>query len=334
LLERIGLATLFACGVALLAVGVLLRHGRPALSLVELLLSVGIVAGGIWGFVSRPTVFQAALEIDRQTDSAELFSSAFIAYRAVDFPGNIWARAVVASAEKRCQAASMATIKLRRYGGREWGGILLAVALVFTLALLGPAPVHLLDRDMASANKAKSINADSLDSPQVKFIGSSENRPIVLPDPDDLSPNSFGQDQTTAADPSQEKPGDTRQSDAQASAAASTNGEGHGAARTHSPSNPANSQLTPHATESSKPASDKGTATANGAGSSTAVEKSTAESQNGMGAAANSHQATQSPEPWMSSNWPAQIKAAQKAIDGGRVPADYRELVRHYFSSP
>jgi len=332
-LEHVASAILFTCAIAVLVAGILLWHGRSAVVVVELLFGLGIVAGAIWGIISRPTLFQAALEIDRQTDAAELFSSALLAVERSDLSSNVWARAVIATAEQHCYAASMGDIRLRRYGGREWGGISLAIALVFTLVLLGPAPVQSRDQDTTIAARSKSKNDDASNPDQAKFISSSDNRPIVLPDPDDLSPNSSGNTQTTIADPAQGKPGDVNPSDAQSSIASSEAGKSGGKATTHSPPNSAKSPLSEHATASAKPPSDNATATAEGAGSSSPSEKSAKDSPNtAMLTAGGSNPPTPPPAPWKSANWPAQIDRAQKAIDGGRVPAAYRDLVRDYFS--
>jgi hypothetical protein len=332
LLERIGLTILVACGISIVTAAISLQHSRPALSLVEILLAIGFISGAVWGIVRRPTVFQAALEVDRQTNSAELFSSALIVSQTADFRANAWSGAVVAAAEQRRRDASMSKISLARFGARAWGGIVLALTLVFALVMLGPAQSHDQGMDVAVANRAKSSTADRPEAQSANSIALAINRPIILPDPDDLNPNSFGQNQTSSPDPSNAKPAAADPSDAQ-TAKPSSDGNGGKTARTKPPANSAKAQLTEHAPGALASPSNNPGPTAAGSGSSPGSTPP-AQPSNATGDNATASQAVQPsrPLPWDAANWPAQVELAHKAIDAGGVPAGYRDLIRDYFS--
>ncbi|HWE04201.1 MAG TPA: hypothetical protein VG326_17475 [Tepidisphaeraceae bacterium] len=333
LFEHVGLTILFASALASIATVILLWHDRPARSIDAIIAAIAIVAGGVWGIASRPTVFQAALEIDRQTDSAELFSSAWLACRA-DFSGDPWAGAVVASASDRCRADAIAAVNLRRYGARMWGGVALAVALVVTLVMLGPAPVHPPQADAAAIHASKSAKDGlSADGRQAIWLASADNRPIILADPDDLSANSSGPSQTTADKQSPGKTGDVEKLEAHASSAASSDGQGGKSARTNAPSASSRSRLAEHASGSHTSGPDHVAATANGVGLSSPSQSAVGGSAGAATlSAGNATQLLRAPPPWKGAEWPIRMERARQALDGGHVPAGYRDLIRDYFS--
>src|SRR5207247_1177225 len=97
---------------------------------------LGAIIGLTWGLARRPRLIDAAMTADRQLQLADLLATALAVGSDVD----PWARAVVAVADQRCRSLSPDAVVLRRFGGRAWGGIGLATALVLTIGALSSAP--------------------------------------------------------------------------------------------------------------------------------------------------------------------------------------------------
>jgi hypothetical protein len=333
LAERIGLAILIACGPALLAAAWLLWHGQPALIVVEVLMASGFIAGVAWAIVRRPTPLAAALEADRQMRLAELLSSAWLSWRAEAYQRDGWAAALLAEADSRSATFAVSSLTLRRFGGRTWGAVALAVSLVMTLALLGPSPQSsTLDWPKRHSNRDLAMGKGQKNEAQKpETFASPENRPILLADPDDLNASQFGQDGLPQAAKPAARSGDSSASasDSHAPSSSDNAGKGRGSARTNNADAAMPKLATGHAAGESA-AADKTADPAAGAGDASHNARKDGTSATG-GALAGSDLHFAAPPPWKAADWAATIHRARLALDAGQIPPAYRDLVQEYF---
>lgn len=327
---------MLASAPALIATGWLIWHGRPAVACSEVVILVGVIAGMAWGIARRPTMLAAALEADRQLKWAELLSSAWLGWKAQTYRHDTWSAALLTEADARCADSSPSALAFRRFGGRGWGSIVLAVGLVITLGWLGPSAAssvgHLGRGDSGqSAVLALGVRDRSLTE---AFFTSPVNRPILLPDPEDLNSNNSSQDNPSQAANGSATSTDAIPSDARAPAAPGDQALGSGSARTHPPADKAKAQLADGHGGAGSASSDKTAVQANGAGAPTGEPKAgnAANAARG-GLMSGSDSRSTAPPPWKGANWPSDIQRAQIALDAGRIPAAYRDLVRGYFSA-
>jgi hypothetical protein len=329
LLERIGITILIASGIALLAALALLWHARPAMGAVEACLAAGLIGGIVWGLARRPGPLAAAIEADKQLHLDDLLSSAWIMGRS-EMNRGPWLAAVLAEAEARCQRASASALTLRRRGARGWGGIVLAAALVLTLASFGPAPVA-----RQSADPGRSLQATTLelsghtDHPLFDISTDAQHRPILLPDPDDPNASTLGQN--TAPPPPAGKSNSSDAADVgdHASAGASDEGHGAGSARTQTP---ADKSASAQAQSAGTDAHSEHTTGQAAAGAGTPGVAGSGNDATVAGATAGTAPGASEAPPWKSAAWPADVARARQALDAGHVPAAYRDLVRNYFT--
>ena len=75
-LERIGICVFAACAIAIVLSGILIYRGESALQLSWICLAIGLIVGAVIGFLSRPTMFDAATEVDRQLNLSDLLATA------------------------------------------------------------------------------------------------------------------------------------------------------------------------------------------------------------------------------------------------------------------
>jgi hypothetical protein len=134
--ERAGVCAAIAAGFALVFTGTMLWRGDNGFPLAIGTILLGGVIGLLWGLAQRPEIADAALAADRQLQLADLLATALSLVSNQD----PWARAVVATAEQRCRTLSADAIVVGRLGGRAWGGIGLAAALVMTVGALSALP--------------------------------------------------------------------------------------------------------------------------------------------------------------------------------------------------
>jgi hypothetical protein len=324
LIERVGLAVLVGCGLALVFLPVLIWRGEGDRGMVFVLACVGlgVFAGMLWGIARRPGRLWAAVEADRQLKLADLLGTALYLLRSRDSLDEM-GRSVLATAEGRCAALSPSAVILNRIGARGWGGIGLAVAMVLTVALVGAG-----DRAArAGASRAAAGTMSSWRDSQVVDAEGNQTRVRGGPDFRRVRPGEGGDEEPGmpgTVTPSQGGKGGVAEAGAGGEAVGSEAGTGAGAGQSG------------NQTEQGKGLE---TAVGKGRGSGGGVEVSSG----GTGAAANgtddaragnsaggTGRAAAAPV-WKSNEWAADRAAALRAVEGGRVPDGYRDLVRDYF---
>jgi hypothetical protein len=239
--------------------------------------------------------------------------------------------ALIAMADSLCATASAWSLSLRRLGSRTWGGVALSISLVLALALLGPSPATSdSDRDALANHSITSSRTPSDDRRSPALFASSIDRPILLADPDDLNASTFGQNAAPraadAASSAQETSEPTLHQDAISKGA----GNGRTSARTETPAGSSQLRFAEgHGGVSAAPSRNSGEV-AVGAGAPADRSASGVDASAG-GFAAGSAPRHAAPPPWAGADWASDIDRAQAALNGGRIPAAYRDLVRGYF---
>jgi hypothetical protein len=323
-IERSGLGMLGGCAAALPLILILLWRGQSAGQIASGALAVGAIAGMIWGIVTRPSLMNAAMEADRQLKWDDLLSSAW-AIRGREREDS-WAGMLIAMAETHCAETSPSAVVLNRLGARAWGGIGLAAALVGVLGLL-PAVT-------APPSEANAVSSSAVASDETPFSQKTDNpaggsyarHSAVQAEPDDpnsshidgMSPDSShapaGEKQSD--DPgTHRKPGDS-----------SADGQGTGSSQS---SHPGEYHLaTPQDGTSAENNPGKGKATG-GVGASARRAKADGPASGQLaGAAAGNQPGT---PPWQSADWAQDAERANQAVESGRVPDAYRDVIRAYF---
>lgn len=335
--ERAGLGLLSGCAAAVVLVPVLLWRGQDAWGVAAAALSLGALAGVGWGVARRPNALAAAAEADRQLGTADLLSTAWalrgtLATKSDGPDGwrDAWRRAVLAQAAERCAALSPSRVLLRRFGGRAWGGIALAVALVVTLASFssGPLRAHSPGRQFADARS-------QLPPPAPRPIlqmapdGSTQQRRAEQNPGDERE---RGQTALPAEEPDATEPDSVATespSDTLRQAAAS--GAGDGAGRTvPEESDPTNRDAAPMPDEVRH--REPGSARASGGAGRAARDPAGTDDRAG-GTLAEA-EATPAAPPWQHGSWDAAVQSASEAIRAGRISDEHRDLVRGYFARP
>jgi hypothetical protein len=330
--EHAGLGALAGCAGTTLILPLLLWRGEPTVMPVGALMALGVVAGMGWGVARRPSRLSAAMEADRQLDLHDLLGTA--AGAGPDDGSNPWFRTVLALADEQCRRHTPAQVVLRRYGSRAWGGIGLAASLVLTLAaLLSPPgttpaiasrdPGAAVDRSAANPDHSAELPAPAATPRNVVGVPLHESRSL------DTDPST--DDELPRRDEARALSGDPSNSTPRSTAASGTDGKGGGAGRARprvaSPDAPSSSPPN----RGAAPSGDaRANATATGGGSE--VPDSSPGNGDGPGAASGT---TIAPSgrvaPWESSSWRADARAAEGALETGRVPDSYRDLVRQFF---
>ena len=335
-LECAGLGALAGCAVAAALIPVLLWRDRPALPPSLGLLLIGAASGLAWGFVCRPTRLHAAAEADRQLGLADLFGTALtVAPRSResdrDADAAPWLETVQALADAASRAHAPSEVILHRLHARAWGGIALAALLVLSLAALvenqptadasarrvadgtptrNPQSPELANTPEASSRAARATHAPS-----------ASGGPVTGPDRDDTG--------RTTHENSDGAPAEIPASPGGQNATSGDNGAGGGNAKANRPAVAA--PLPAAADAVARSSSDQGVA-GGGAGAVSVARPSADHAAPGSSGGAS----TPSPAtpPWRSPAWPADVARANAAVEGGRVPAAHRDLVRQYFSRP
>lgn len=321
-LEAAGAGAAVGSAAALALVPVLLWRNQPAVGVAVMLMAVTGAAGLLFALLRRPSFLSAAIEADRQLDLHDLLATALGARGETD----PWSNAVVTQAQRRCQTLSPDAIVLNRLGVRAWSGIGLTAAMVMTLSLLSTHPESL----SASSHRASFQDEDAERSaPHAPTAHSGDDQPTGPADrlgsgsqPRRRGPE--GNDSALAGISS----GDN------GSGSTDDTGSGLGDAETDdpailvSPGDPSrpNGSPRPEATPSS-PAGDLNGLTAAGGGAAQLAEGGRTPSE-GL---ASEHGGRVAVAPWTSGAWGQARAEAEQALNSGRVPDGYRELVRGYF---
>ena len=332
--EHAGIGALAGCAGATLILPLLIWRGEQTLVPVGALIALGALAGTWWGVIRRPSRLSAAMEADRQLDLHDLLGTA--AGAGPDDGSNPWFRTVLALADERCRRHTPAQVVLRRYGSRAWGGIGLAASLVLTLAaLLSPPgtttavasrdPDVNVARSAANPDHSAELPAPAAAAAPRNVVGAPphESRSI------DTGPST--EDELRGREAARDPSGEPSNSPPRSTAASGTDGKGGGAGRARprvaSPDVPSSSPPNRGAASSGDA---RANATATGGGSE--VPDSSPGNGDAPGAASGTT-GGQAPRagPWESSTWPADARAAEGAVETGRVPDSYRDLVREFF---
>jgi hypothetical protein len=327
-LERTGLGVLAGSLAALPLLGILLWRGGDALQVAMVALAGGAIAGMVWGLLKRPSRLETALEADRQLGWADLLGSALLMRkRAGNDP---FAAAVMAAADARCRQAAPSALVFNRLGARTWGGIGLASALVLVLGLFPTfaAPTQ-ADQQNASGRNALALVQPN-EPPASTTARGFSRRTAREQDPDD--PNASRMQGAEAEPPASQTdstkvaPGEAPRTSNE-SADSTSHGTGASQSKSAQPGrlNPAVSGSDPQAsTQSGKNAMGGVGRVANGTPNGT---------PSGQVAGASSESSHQAP-PWRSASWGAKSQQALDAVDAGRIPDAYRDVMRAYFDRP
>src|SRR5688572_1071645 len=313
--ETMGIGVLGGCGLALLVLPIVLWRGEPAMPVVLVTTGVAALAGMIAGIIRRPDLMSAAVEADRQLDLADLLSTALTTrQRSADDP---WAALVVATAGARCRTLVPNAVIVNRFGGRAWGGIGLATALVLTLGLMSTDPGQSVA--VARVGDEHRVADDSapsrVKSASPRGTGEAQRRS-----------RSANNDINECAE--RDGSADLASSGAtdQASRATSTKSDGGGAGLATSARESPSAEM-PLASSGAASRDDReGEAAAGGA-------TSAASDPGGEGSAGS----TVMPSPstaapaWRSAEWRAAREQALSAVRDGKVRDEHRDLVREYF---
>jgi hypothetical protein len=337
-LERTGVGVLVGAASGALLIPLLLWTDRAAFVPVLSVLALGCVGGLIWGITRRPSALHAAMEADRQLGLADLLSTALsVGGASATDP---WSRTVVAIADDRCRRHTPSEVLLNRLGSRAWGGIGLATALALTLAALSSAPGE-LRAGAAAGGSSTGVRA-------APFRGAPDDRPLPnaaraprsaapMPSPEEA-------DRHARRGPSDAGPNDQGGRDTAAppdpatnhSTAAGDQGRGSGAGTSTKPRATLAPPINPPSGASTaNPPKGTGPRTFAGGAAATSPTDDGAGDRDSPGSTAGAARAPRDrTPPWQSPSWPADARAARQAIDAGRVPDAYRDLVRDYFDRP
>ncbi|HSZ55101.1 MAG TPA: hypothetical protein VK797_05540 [Tepidisphaeraceae bacterium] len=317
--ERAGLGLLGGCAAGLPLVAIAIWRGLPAVPLALTAICLGIACGMIWGWLTRPTLLAAAMEADRQLQSADLLSSALTVSATTDDP---WARAVLREADRWSTMHSPSSVLLNRMGARAWGGVGLATALLILLALL---PAY-ASPTRAGQNGAGSVNllseeGASLQS-QPSRPGSFSRRTPVEQEPEDARPSRM-----TTSDQTEQDQIASQTAEGQAHESASRSGDARGAGESHSRTSNQEPLANPQTAAKGRDQSASGRAAAG-------VGQTADHATSGAGVTAATPVAPRSVPnvpPWRSSHWASDIEHAEQAVQSGQVPDQYRDMIRGYF---
>jgi hypothetical protein len=302
-----------ASAFAIVVTGAMLWQGRDARPLALAAMVAGACVGLVWGLARRPSVFEAAVEADRQLELADLLATALVA-RATD---DAWSGVVVALAEERCRTLSAARVVVHRYGGRAWSGIGLTAALGITLAAMSSVPQEGRARPAAAdatRDVASARRADEMPARENAGGATRADRAAPRGARDEASapmPREVAADVARApkeGEPRFAHPGDAPDVGASAGETRASSG------------------VSPSPAGEGRP--DSSTEALGGGGRSSAALRPTGGPAGSTGGTRASNVAEL---PWKSATWPADQAAAGQAIHNGRVPAAYQDVVGAYF---
>ena len=330
--ETTALGAAGGCVAGALLIPVLYLRSVPALPPALWALLVGAATGLLWGLTRRPGRLHAAAEADRQLRLSDLLATALTVNAGPrdsdrDPAARAWLGAVMSMADAACARHTPSEVILHRLHARAWGGIAVAAGLVLTVAVLTtPDPAA---RAATAATPVRSeLSRGQQSNPTEPEAGPG------LPNPSRSQGTGPQRDPEAASiaitkgpdDPTDEVSANPASPATRSTSASTTTGQGGGTARspTPAPRNPQSPQ-TAASTRGNPPS--PGGDPANGSGPATTRPTPGAS----PGTAGGATPPTAPTPPWQSPTWPADARAAQEAIDAGRVPDTRRDLVRDYF---
>jgi hypothetical protein len=323
LAERVGLCVAVACGAAVLLELVLIWRGESAGIVCLSAMAAGCLTGLAWGEIVRPTTLEAAMEADRQLNLHDLLGTAILLKNK---PTNPWTQTVTALAQAQCRQTSPSAVVLKRWGGRAWSGVGVGALLAVTLALI-PLPVaqsadrqtplsfarkHATENDLYENG---SLVADNSAKPWTAVSARPEDE-RTFPQGSDSQLSHGGQSPSATAD---------NASDQSMNPSAAPGGNGTGSSQNF---NAAMTLLPTGSTASGGQPTNIAGALSGGAG---LTSRNAIPSTQKGGFNANPATGGHPIPPWQTSSWPAMQSFARQAIQQGRVPDEYREMVRAYF---
>lgn len=315
--EHAGLGLLAGCCCVLLLLPILLWRQEAGQTVALVFPSLGVVLGAVVGFRKRPALRAVAEFADARFDTADLLATAL----TLRDSGEPWHINILKTADASAARFSPSLLTPHRLGGRAWSGILLALIAALTLGLLSITTP--MDRAQASAPPAptdtwrewEDSGAQHRETIRMSTQAALEARAESTPDSQSNQGNDAASSDAGSAQKSNHSP---REGQAET-------GVGGGSARTDS----AHVELPSdhHGISSDDPVANAPIASA---GQGAEVRD---RANGGVTAGQVSTQERASVAPWSSSDWPAAQTAAMNAVQNGRVPDAYRNLVRDYFQN-
>ena len=316
--ELAGVFATVAGAVAILLACALWWQGRDALTLCGFALVVGAMLGLFVGILRRPSLLDAAMEADRQLDLADLLSTA-LSRRHVNDP---WQGAVLAMAEARCATLAPSSVIVARLGGRAWGGIGLAAALVMTVGVMSSLP-----RETVAVDLARSGTVVPSEAPD---LSANDATPSIV-QPANSSPLA----KTPAADDgavSEERTAEESLTSSQVSdPLAKGDRPGDGGGQAVVPRSPQAAPRLPGSVPGDENASGDYTVPGDGGRGVSRPEAAAANAAGSTSSPPARDSAHTPPPPWQTSSWPADQAAADAAVREGKIGDQYRDVVRQYF---
>lgn len=325
--ERAGIGILVGSAAALPLLAVALWRGGDALQVATVSLAVGATAGAIWGVLKRPTRLETALEADRQLGWADLLGSAMIIHsKAATDP---FAAAVLAAADARCRDTAPSALVFHWLGARAWGGIGLASALVLVLGLFPTFATPTQADQRGGPERSPLALLQPNEPPPAATAPGFSRRTATEEDPDD--PNASRM-QTPEADrpPSQPDSRNPSENGGSHPPAHASDESSHGTGASQSRSAQSGG-LNPDVTGSNARTSNATGVSSGGVGQASSGRGDGTPSGQVAGAGAEQSRAV---PPWRSSDWGAKSRAAIDAVESGRIPDSYRDVIRAYFDRP
>lgn len=297
ILARLGDAAVIGGGAGAAAVLINLLAGSP-FSPVPLLVIVAVLIT-LLPLVRPPTLVETAMRVDDENRLNDLLSSALLTSDRDDD----WCRILRMQAEATLD--SLVTPRLNRFGLRVHAACWMIAAAVLVAAMVGRSMGSRDARLLASVAESANSGARS-DLTRLNRAGGIRAREaeseMNLPGADHATPSGSGDHRAAAGEAA----------------------DGRGAGRANSIDM---SPTLPRDLVQSDASGSNGTVRGGASGRAT----------DGSGDRSTRHgvvrddSASRRVAPWMTDAWPERRAAALSAVDAGRVPDAYRDLVRDYF---
>lgn len=310
--EAAGIGALVGAMGAILLTPILIWRASPAHPVVAISLGAGALAGFLFSLTRRPGLLATAIEIDRQLGLHDLLGTA----QAGSENRDEWMTTVLGLADERCRSIAPSALVLRRLGSRAWGGIGLGVALSIVLGMLSASPTvpHAV---AVETNDSRWQPPTALDGPRTQPFADLSAPARRSPDASSDSHDDVASDQPA------DRPDVGTAQNIRSDGAGSSDGRGSGSQGSSEPRRTAN----PAREAASGGRTAPGTLASGGTGAA-GDGISGAPDATGISARANAS----SPPPWQSPTWSQSRGRALELLKTDRIPPEYRELVRDYFS--
>jgi hypothetical protein len=323
-LERAGACAAVGCAVAAVWTGAAIGMGRGGLPLSIGAIALGFAVGIAWGLARRPTLLSAAAYADRHFELKDLLSTATAARHAAE--DDEWSRTILALADARCRSLAPAEVVLSRYGLRAWGGLGLAVAFVLMLGILSAAPLRTDANSLAEA----AARAD-----EIGALPAAQNAPAPRSDIARSAPQPRASDRRGASLREANSISSSTQSTHSGNAASDSgpgeNGPSNGSGA-RSATEGENSPMPPASPGGGAPRVSAAEGDETGGGGNAATASLAAGADGSAGGVSRGEARLSNSTPWHSAGWNQHRAAALQAAEDGRVPDQYRDVMRDYFS--